>query len=126
MLYPDALKTFGDDMMYKLAMIAGALLAFSTVGAVAQTKLVLPASGAKMTLATTEVSGVHFAAQIAHTTGQGQDLCQSLEVLDRADKVVNTIPRGETRMIVTQNAMAVKCNEAKRGTVEVVYFPAFK
>jgi hypothetical protein len=107
-------------------MIAGALLAFSTVGASAQTKLVLPAAGAKITLATTEVSGVHFAAQIAHTTGQGQDLCVTLDVLDKADKVVSSIARGETRLVVTQNALAVKCNEAKRGTVEVVYFPAFK
>jgi hypothetical protein len=112
--------------MLRIVMTAGALLVFASAGADAQTKLTLPASGAKTVLATTEVAGIHFAAQIAHTTGQGQNLCETLEVLDKADKVVSSIARGETRVVVTQNALAVKCNEAKRGTVEVVFFPAFK
>jgi hypothetical protein len=114
--------------MRRIAMLAGAVLAFLTIEASAQTKLVLPASGAKiaLALAATGVSGVHFAAQIAHTTGQGQNLCETLDVLDRDDKVVRSIARGETRLVVTQNGLAVKCNEARRGTVEVVFFPAFK
>lgn len=107
-------------------MAVGTLAAFSAVPASAQTKLVLPASGGKIVLASTALAGIHFVAQIAHTTGQGQNLCETLEVLDDGEKVVSSIARGETRMLVTQNALAVRCNEAKRGTVDVVFFPAFK
>ena len=54
-LYPDILEPL-ETMMRKIAMIAGALLVFSTIGANAQTKLVLPASG--VALARTVAVGV--------------------------------------------------------------------
>jgi hypothetical protein len=112
--------------MRRIAIVTGFLWAVSTLCASAQTtKLVLPASGAKITLATSEVAGVHFAAQITHTTGQG-DLCEMLEVLDRDDKVVSSLTRGETRVVVAARGLAVKCKDPKRGTVDVVFFPPFK
>jgi len=112
--------------MMRIAIFAGVLLTLPAAAASAQTRLTLPASGEKMTLATTQVSGVHFSAQITHTTGQQQGLCEKLDVLDQADKVVSSLARGETQVVVTQNALAIRCNEAKRGTADVVFLPSFK
>ena len=112
--------------MTRIAILASVLLTLSAAAVSAQTKLTLPASGEKMTLAITQVSGVHFSEQITHTTGQQQNLCEKLDVLDQAGTVVSSLTRGETRVVVTQNALAIRCNEARRGTADVVFLPSFK